>query len=102
MISEELSTKIAQAASAALLRIARSYHEQGLLHQAASPYLKIVAYYPQSEAVPSAVDGLITIAKTMEDQHQLRMAMSVYDRLERAARLQRWDGHAISPEGDIV
>jgi hypothetical protein len=102
MISEELSTKIAQAASAALLRIATAYHEQRLLYQAISPYLKIVAYYPDSEAAPPAVEGLIAIAKAMEDQHQPRLAMSVYDRLERATRFQRWDGHAISPEGDII
>jgi hypothetical protein len=101
-LSEELSAKISQAASTTLLRIARSYYEQGLFHQATSPYLKIVSYYPQSEVAPAAVEGLITIATTMEKQHHRRMAMAVYERLERAARFQRWDGHAISLEGDIV
>jgi len=102
MINEELATKVAQAASAALLRIAKYYHEQGMFHQAVSPYLKIIAYYPDSEATPAAVDGLVTIAGVFEGKQQLRMAMSVYDRLERAARFRRWDGHAVSPEGDIV
>ena len=102
MISEELATQIAETASAALLRIAKTYHAQGLLHQAASPYLKIVCYYPQSEAAPAAVAGLITIAQIMEDQHQRRMALAIYDRLEQAARFQRWDGHSISPDGEIV
>ena len=102
MISEELSTQIADTASAALLRIAQTYHAQGLLHQAASPYLKIVCYYPKSEATPAAVEGLITIAQIMEDHHQRRMALAIYDRLEQAARFQRWDGHSISPDGEIV
>jgi hypothetical protein len=102
MVSEELSATISQAASAALLRIGKSYQEQGLPHQAASPYLKIVAYYPESEEAAVAVDGLVTIARIFEDQGHRRMAMSVYDRLERAARLRRWDGHALTPEGDIL
>jgi hypothetical protein len=43
MISEKLSAAISQAASATLLRIGRIYEEQGWLHHALTPYLKIVA-----------------------------------------------------------
>ena len=44
----------------------------------------------------------VTIAQTMENQHHRRMALAIYDRLEQAARFQRWDGHSISPDGEIV
>jgi hypothetical protein len=102
MISEELTAAISQAASAALLRIGRIYEEEGWLHHALSPYLKIVAYYPESEEAEAAVDRLIAIAGIFEEERQFHMAMSVYDRMERAARFQRWDGHQVTPEGDIL
>jgi len=102
MISEELAAAISQAASAALLRIGEIYEEQGWFHHALTPYLKIVACYPESEEAPAAVDRLVTIAGVFEGKRRFHMAMSVYDRLERAARLRRWDGHQVTPEGDIL
>jgi TolA-binding protein len=102
MIDEKISAVIARAASAALLRIGKTYQEQGLLHQAVSPYLKVVAYYPESEAAPGAVDDLLTIARFFEEHEQRRVAMAVYDRLERAARFRRWDGHAVTADEDIL
>jgi len=102
MINEELAAAISQAASASLLRIGNIYEEEGWLHHALSPYLKIVAYYPGSEEAPAAVDRLVAIAGVFEENRQFHMTMSVYDRLERAARFQRWDGHRVTPEGDIL
>ena len=102
MISESLAITISQEASVALLRIARNYQSQGLLHQALTPYLKIVAYYPDSEAAPAAVEGVVAIAKAFEERQQLYIATGVYDRLEEAARFQRWDGHALTEDGDII
>jgi hypothetical protein len=102
MISEELAATISQAASAALLRIGRIYEEEGWLHHALTPYLKIAAYYPESEEVEAAVDRLVAIAGVFEDKRQFHMALSVYDRMERAARFQRWNGHQATPEGDIL
>jgi tetratricopeptide (TPR) repeat protein len=102
MISEELKATISQAASAALLRIGKAYHEQGLLHQALSPYLKILAYYPESDEARAAVEGLLAIAQVFEESQQQRMAISVYQRMERAARFRRWNGHQVTPEGDII
>jgi hypothetical protein len=102
VISQELAATISRAASAALLRIGKAYQEQGWLHHALTPYLKIVAYYPESEESPTAVEGVVTIAEAFEEAQQRRMAVSVYDRLERAARFQRWDGHQATPEGDIL
>jgi hypothetical protein len=102
MISEELSATISRAASAALLRIGELYQEQGWLHHALSPYLKIVACYPESEEAPTAVDRLVAIAGTFEGKQRFHMAMSVYDRLERAARFRHWNGHRVTPEGDIL
>ncbi len=102
MINEELAAAISGAASAALLRIGKFYEEEGWLHHALTPYLKIVAYYPKSEEAPAAVDKLGAIAGIFEEKRQFHMALSVYDRLERAARFQRWDGHQVTPEGDIL
>jgi hypothetical protein len=102
MINEELAAAISGAASAALLRIGKFYEEEGWLHHALTPYLKIVAYYPESEEAEAAVDRLIAIAGIFEEKRQFHMAMSVYDRMERAARFQRWNGHQVTPEGDIL
>ena len=102
MISEKLSAAISQAASATLLKIGRIYEEQGWLHHALSPYLKIVAYYPASEDAEPAVDRLMAIAGVFEEKRQFHIAMSVYDRIERAARFQRWNGHQATPEGGIL
>lgn len=102
MISEDLKTTISQAASAALLRIGNAYHERGALHQALSPYLKILAYYPDSDEAHAAVEGLLAIARVFEETQQQRLAISVYDRIERAARLRRWDGHQVTTAGDII
>jgi hypothetical protein len=102
MVNQELQDTISQAASAALLRIATEYSQQGLLHQALTPFLKIVAYYPDSEEAAAAVQGVIGIAQSFEEQDQKRIALSVYDRLERASRFGRWDGHMVTPEGDIL
>jgi tetratricopeptide (TPR) repeat protein len=102
MINEELATTISEAVSSALLRIGEFYEEQGWLHHALPPYLKIVAYYPESEEAKAAVDRLVAIADIFEEKRQFHLAMSVYDRLERAARFQRWDGHQVTPEGDIL
>jgi hypothetical protein len=100
--SEELCAAISRAASSALLRIGEAYRERGLLHHALTPYLKIVACYPDSESAQGAVDRLVTIAEAFEERGHPHMAMSVYARLERAARFQRWNGHRLTPEGRIL
>lgn len=102
MISEDLKATISQAASASLLRIGNTYCEQGRLHQAISPYLKILAYYPDSDEAHAAVKGLLAIAQVFEEKQLHRTAISVYERMERAARSRRWDGHQITPTGDII
>jgi hypothetical protein len=101
-VSDELRAEIVRAAAAALLRIGKTYQKHCLLQQAISPYLKIIAYYPRSEAASIAVDELLCIARTMEAHCQLHIAMGVYDRLERAARFRRWEGHSIDAEDAIL
>jgi hypothetical protein len=99
---EELSATIAKKASSALLRIGEAYREQGLLHHALTPYLKIVACYPESESAEEAVDSVVTIAESFEENGHPHMAMSVYARLERAAQFQSWNGHRLTLEGRIL
>jgi hypothetical protein len=92
MINRQSLERIDHAAAAALLRIARLFHHHGMLYQAISPYLKIVACFPDSESAPHAVEGLTSIARTLEAHCRLHAAMGLYDRLEEAAHLRRWDG----------
>lgn len=100
-MNEELHSIIAQVASAALLRIGQHYQERGLLHHALTPYLKLVACYPDSEEAPVAVDRLVAIAELFEGNGQYRMAMSVYDRMERAVHFRQWNGHEATDESYI-
>jgi len=98
MASQELAATISKAAITALSRVGKTYQEQGLLHQALSPYLKVVAYYPESKEAAAAVEGVAAIAKTFEEQEQRRVAESVFDRLEYAARFRCWNGHQVTAE----
>lgn len=95
-MTKQLRKTISTAAGAALLRIGGYFQEAGQLHQALTPYLKLLAYYPESEEAVIAVERLVTIAETFEEREQFRMAMSVYDRMEQAARFRRWNGHEFS------
>lgn len=92
MLSDALSQTIDNEASAALARIGRAYYDKGLLHLATSPYLKIIAVFPDSPEAEMAVKQVISIAKAFEARGQLRMAEAIYDRLEEAAHFSRWDG----------
>ncbi len=92
-MSQQLRQTISTAASAALLRIGGYFQEAGQLHQSITPYLKLLAYYPDSDEATLAVERLVTIAEIFEERGQLRMAMSVYDRMEQAIRFRRWNGH---------
>ncbi len=98
-MTDKLRTTISTAASGALLRIGEHFQDAGLLHQALTPYLKVVAYYPASDEAPIAVERLVTIAEIFEERGRFRMAMSIYDRMEQAARFRRWNGHQFPPEG---
>lgn len=102
MVREELYRQVAQAASAGLLRIGKGFEERGLWRDAVSAYLRIVAYYQENAEALPAVERTVSIAGQLEGKGQLRAASSVYDRLDRAARFQRWDGHQVTSEGEIL
>ena len=77
-------SSVPEAISASLLVMAESLEEQGQVHQCLDPYLKLVAYYPDSQEAPVAAQKLLAIAEDFRQAGQYHMAMTVLDRLEAA------------------
>jgi tetratricopeptide (TPR) repeat protein len=102
MLNEALSQTIDQETSAALLRMGVWYYERGLLLEATSPYLKLIACYPDSAEATEAIHRVILIAKTYEQRGQVRMAEAIYDRLQEVDHFNRWDGNIAEESRDAV
>ncbi len=79
-------TTIHEAVSASLLTLAATLEEQGKVHQALTPYLKIIECYPGTPQAPTAVEKVMAIADGMRKKGQFHVAMRVYDRLEAASQ----------------
>lgn len=73
------------ATSAGLLRMGMAYEEQGNINSATRTYLKLIAYYPESEEARIAVNKVLTIADALENKGHFNWAMSLYDQLEKAS-----------------
>jgi TolA-binding protein len=84
-------TTVHEAISASLLTLAMTLEEQGKVHQALSPYLKIIERYPDTPEVPAAVEKVLAIAEGMRKKGQFHVAMRVYDRLEAASQEEHED-----------
>jgi TolA-binding protein len=80
---------VPEAISASLLRVASTLDEQGKVHQALTPYLKLIERYPDSQEAPLATEKVLAIAEVMRQKGQHHMAMAVLDRLEAARSLKR-------------
>ena len=59
-----------------------------------------MACYPENEEASAEVDRPVAIAGTFERKRQFHIRMSVYDRMEQAARFGRWNGHQVTPKCD--
>ncbi len=75
---------VPEAVSASLLRMGTALDEQGMVHQALTPYLKLIERYPNSQEASVATEKVLAIAEDMRKMGQHHLAMSVLDRLEAA------------------
>ncbi len=73
---------IPEAVSASLLTLASRLDEQGKVHQALTPYLKVLERYPDSQEAPLATERVLAIAEDLHERGQPHMAMAVLQRLE--------------------
>jgi hypothetical protein len=87
MPKQKLGT-IHESVSASLLTLAMTLEKLGKVHQALSPYLKIIEKYPDTPEVPAAIEKVLAIAEGMRQKGQFHVAMRVYDRLEAASQVE--------------
>lgn len=87
-MAKQKTTSIHDNVSTSLLTIGMALQEQGKVHQALTPYLKIIEKYPDTAEVPIAVEKVMAIAESMQQRGQFHVAMRVYDRLEMASQVE--------------
>lgn len=73
-----------EAISASLLRVGRTLEGQGMVHQALTPYLKLIERYPNSQEASVATERVLAIAESLRKMGQHHMAMTVIELLEAA------------------
>ena len=87
MPKQKLNT-IHETVSTSLLSLAMTLEKLGKVHQALSPYLKIIEKYPDTVEVSIAIEKVLAIAERMRQKGQFHVAMRVYDRLEAASQVE--------------
>ena len=87
MPKQKVST-IHESVSSSLLTLAMTLEKLGKVHQALSPYLKIIEEYSDTAEVPAAIEKVLAIAEGMRQRGQFHVAMRVYDRLEAASQVE--------------
>jgi TolA-binding protein len=88
-VAKRKQGSLPEAISASLLRMGTALDEQGMIHQALTPYLKLIERYPDSQEAPVATERVLAIAEDMRKKGQHHMAMAVFDRLEAASQTLR-------------
>jgi len=88
-MAKQKTGSVPEAISASLLRVANALDEQGKVHQALTPYLKLIERYPNSPEASVATERVLAIAEDMRKMGQHHIAMSVFDRLEAASQTLR-------------
>ncbi len=84
-MSKQKASTVHESVSTSLLSLAMTLEKLGKVHQALSPYLKIIEKYPDTPEVPLAIEKVLAIADGMRLRGQFHVAMRVYDRLESAS-----------------
>ena len=84
-MTKQSPLSIHEAISSSLFQVAMTLEHEGKVHQALTPYLKIIEQYPGTSQAPSAVEKVMAIADRMRQNGQCHVAMRVYDRLEKAS-----------------
>jgi len=88
-MAKRKKSSVPEAISASLLRMGTTLGEQGMVHQALTPYLKLIERYPDSQEAPVATERVLAIAEDMRKRGQNHTAMAVFDRLEAASQTLR-------------
>lgn len=65
----------------AMLKRAESWQQDEKLHQARDMYFRLVENFPETDEAQKAEERLLNMAQELEEQGQVYMAMSIYDRL---------------------
>ena len=84
-MTKQKPLSIHEAISASLFQVAMTLEHEGKVHQALTPYLKIIEEYPHTTQAPNAVEKVLSIADRLRQSGQCHVAMRVYDRLEKAS-----------------
>jgi len=87
-MSKPKTSSIHESVSTSLLSLAMTLEKLGKVHQALTPYLKIIEKYPDTLEVTAAVQKVLAIAEGMRQRGQFHVAMRVYDRLEAASQVE--------------
>ena len=74
-----------EAVSASLFQVALSLEKEGKVHQALTPYLKIIEEYQSTPEAAMSMEKVLAIADRLRQAGQFHVAMRVYDRLESAS-----------------
>jgi outer membrane protein assembly factor BamD (BamD/ComL family) len=88
-MAEQGPGSVPEAISASLLRIGTALDEQGMVHQALTPYLKLIEHYPNSQEATVATERVLAIAERLRKMGQPHLAMMVFDRFEAASQTLR-------------
>lgn len=67
---------------AAMMRMARSLHADGHVHEAMETYCQLIERYPDTEAARVAMLGLVDLAQYCEEQGMPHIALQIYGKLE--------------------
>jgi TolA-binding protein len=86
MIMTKRSEKkfVPEAISASLLKVGTALEEQGKIHQALPPYLKLVEHYSDCPEAEVAAERVLAIADLLRNTGHHHVALTVLDRLEMA------------------
>lgn len=83
-MTKQAKTFVPEAISASLLKVGTTLETQGKIHQALTPYLKLISHYPGSSEAPIAVERVLSITESLRNAGHFHVVMAVLDRLERA------------------
>ena len=85
---KQKASTVHESVSSSLLTLAMTLEKLGKVHQALSPYLKIIEEYSDTAEGPAAIEKVLAIADGMRQRGQFHVAMRVYDRLEAASQVE--------------
>jgi len=83
-MAKQKQVSVPEAISASRLRVAQGLDKAGKIHQALTPYLRLIERYPDSQEASAATERVLAIAEELRKAGQPHMTVTVLDRLEAA------------------